>query len=171
MKYNKRQLVVNPDGTFSVKKPIIKYGQQFDDFHLLLFIHGNVPSKKNSKRLGVREGIKKDGTMGFLPTIRCSKATNRYALESESQYIDLAPIFRKVYNSLEKPIKVEFLFFRETIQEWDFPNLCQMPLDLMVKHDWIADDNVNCILPYPPPCLPFWAVDKNNSGLQLKIMK
>lgn len=120
---------------------------------LNIFIPGNVPSSKNSKQW----------TGKFLVH---SKQSQTYYRNSESFWVKYAPLFRKNIQNLQKPISIEFTFIRGTRHKFDYVNPLQTILDLMVKHNWIDDDNADEVL----PSFGKYSYDKNNPGVNIKIL-
>lgn len=124
------------------------------------FFKGNIPSFKNSKRIF--------RTKTGKTILTHSKAVQKYLDEFEGQWEDRNTIlaFRKQLEGKEKPYKIGFFFVREDRRRFDYINMLQLPQDLMVKHGFIEDDNCNEII----PVVLGYKVDKNNSGILIKIL-
>jgi Holliday junction resolvase RusA-like endonuclease len=99
-------------------------------------IPGNTPSSKNAKQW----------TGKFLIA---NKNTQLWRKENEETFINHKNEFREITKDLEKPFAIHFSFVRKSRHKADFGNLCQAVLDEMTKHNWIDDDNMDEILPYP----------------------
>lgn len=114
------------------------------------FISGNVPSSKNSKQWTGRALI-------------WSKSARKYVKDTESQWIKLAPKFRLLASKKEKPLRIHFKFFRGSRHKFDYPNPLQTTLDLMVRYDWIDDDNADEVI----PVFEVYEYDKENPGVEI----
>lgn len=128
-----------------------------------IFIPGDVMSSKNAKRIIPNRG--KTGQRFFIldsiQVVNYKKAT-RHHWESNRN------IFKKMSEYKKLPLKVEFQFVRETKRRFDFVNMLQLPLDCMVAHQWIEDDDYLNIVPVINPEVIF---DKRNPGLFIKIIQ
>lgn len=124
----------------------------------LIFIEGSVPSSKNSKQW----------TGKFLVT---SKTVQKYLKKYEYQWKHIPPQF-SLLESKDYPIIIGFHFVRGSHHRWDFINMCQICLDLMVTYKWIPDDNMDYII---PQCLfvegKHYSYNKTNPGVYIKIIK
>ena len=60
----------------------------------------------------------------------------------------LRPKFEKAMEGKELPLDIGFHFVRDSKRKMDFHNIVQIILDLMTAHDFIEDDNMDCVLPY-----------------------
>lgn len=96
-----------------------------------------------------------------------SKTVREYDKNYGYQYFDPENIkkFKKMIEHKIKPIKIGFYFIRDSRRKFDYVNIAQYPLDLMVKHGWIDDDNCNEII----PVFLGYRVDKFKSGMIIKI--
>jgi hypothetical protein len=73
---------------------------------------------------------------------------------------------------LEKPYKIGFFFVRKTLRIFDFHNICAGPLDLMVLYNYLDDDNIGEVLPYPIKVNnKFYFKDATNPGMYIVIFK
>lgn len=106
-----------------------------------IFIEGNIPSFKNSKRVF--------RTKGGKTVLTHSKAVQKYLDDFECQWGDRKNIlaFRKELEGRKKPYKIGFYFFRATRHKFDYINMAQLPQDLMVKYGWLEDDNCDEVIP------------------------
>lgn len=118
-----------------------------------IFIPGNVPSSKNSKQW----------TGKFLVH---SKQSQTYYKLSGQDWTKFGVQFRQLTKNLPKPLKVEFTFIRGSRHKFDYVNPLQTVLDLMVKYNWIDDDNADEIKPY----FGDYSYDKDNPGVVIKII-
>lgn len=118
----------------------------------MIFIAGNVPSSKNSKRWTGKMLIN-------------SKTVMRYIKETKKQYVLNCQVFKEMTVGLEYPIVVSFKFIRGSKHKFDYINPAQTVQDLMVKNYWIEDDNMNYIIPHFEP----YEYDKENPGVEIKV--
>lgn len=117
-----------------------------------LTIPGETPSLKNSKQV-----IQVKGKPRLIP----SKAYQDWAkgLILELKRCELAG------QEWNYPIKVDFHFYRSTYRRFDFINLAQGPLDLMVEAGILTDDDMCHVIPGEWG----WSVDKGNPRAVLTI--
>lgn len=123
-----------------------------------IFIHGNVPSSKNSKRIVHVNG---------RTIVLMSKFAETYIKHTAVQWDANRNNFHKLICNKPRPYKIEFQFIRESKRRFDFVNLCQLPLDLMTKYQWIEDDDYTNVIPIINPEVIF---DKENSGIKIKVL-
>ena len=121
-------------------------------------IFGNVPSSKNNKRIAYVKG---------RTLVLMSKFAETYIRETATQWKAHRNNFHRLISNKTKPYKIEFQFIRETRRRFDFINLCQLPLDLMVKHGYLEDDDYTNVIPIINPEVIF---DKKNSGIKIKVL-
>ena len=119
-----------------------------------IFINGNTPSSKNSQQWTGRYLIK-------------SKATQQYIKDSKQEYLDNTNKFLKMLEGVDKPYKIEFTFIRKSKHRFDYINAAQIVQDLMVKYDWLEDDNMMEMKPF----FGDYKYDKENPGTIIKIIK
>lgn len=125
-----------------------------------IFIYGNVPSSKNNKR------VIRSNKNGRIIVLNSTFATE-YIKRTASQWDAYRNQFLGLIKYIPKPHHIRFQFVREGKQRFDFVNLCQLPLDLMVKNGWIEDDDYTNIVPVIDPEVIF---DKNNAGLKITVL-
>lgn len=118
----------------------------------MIFIPGNVPSSKNSKVW----------TGKFFVW---SKACNKYVKESKDFWIENKQSFLLEVKGKKKPYKVHFKFIRNSKHRFDYVNPLQTILDLMVKYEWIEDDNADIIM----PIFDVYEYNKNNGGVYITL--
>ena len=118
-----------------------------------IFIAGNVPSSKNSKVW----------TGKFLVH---SKTVQKYIKQSKSDYEFYKPYFKKLIKDKELPYKISFKFIRGSKHKFDYINPAQTVQDLMVKYEWIEDDNMTFIIPFFEP----FEYNKKQPGVIIKIL-
>lgn len=122
----------------------------------MITIYGNVPSSKNSKQLF------KNKNTGKLFVAKSSLCLN-YIKNTELQWIANKRSFDIMFANKKKPLKIKLKFFRDSKRKADYINLAQLPLDLMVKHKWIPDDNYTEIIPIFLPI----EIDTKNPRLEI----
>tara|TARA_R100000664_G_scaffold34214_1_gene55121 strand:- start:2355 stop:2732 length:378 start_codon:yes stop_codon:yes gene_type:complete len=118
-----------------------------------IFIPGNVPSSKNSKQWTGKMLIN-------------SKATRAYIKATMGFYMGNKVDFQKMLKGREKPYRVSLQFIRGTKHKFDYINPAQTVQDLMVKYNWIKDDNCEEII----PVFEEYKYDKKNPGVIIKIL-
>lgn len=123
-----------------------------------IFIYGNVPSSKNSKRIVYVKGS---------TIVLNSKFAEDYIKKTANQWTLNRNNFTHLIKNKKKPYNIEFQFIRETKRRFDFVNLCQLPLDLMTKYNWIEDDDYTNVIPVINPEVIF---DKKNCGIKIKVL-
>ena len=143
--------------------------------HSMVFIQGNIPSSKNSK-VATSKGVFHSKTVtkwlreqGIQHYSVSKKEVTLYKTkpcifpEKELRYF--------LSKNIERPLKLGIHFVRASKTKFDFHNICQIVMDLMVAFDIIEDDNMDCILPFPMQINGSWySVDKNNPGVYIAIL-
>ena len=117
-----------------------------------VFIKGNVPSSKNSKRWTGKMLINSKTVMKYYKAVGLQMKQN-------------AVKFRKTYDTKDKPCYVSFKFIRDSRRKFDYINPAQTIQDLMVKYNWIDDDNCQEIIPIFEP----YKYNKENPGVVIRI--
>lgn len=118
-----------------------------------IFIKGNVPSSKNSKRWTGKMLIN-------------SKTVMKYKKNTCDDWWSNCIKFKEMIQGKEKPYKIGFYFIRDSKRKFDYINAAQLPLDLMQEYDWIEDDNVENVI----PVFLGYEVDKENPGIRIEIL-
>lgn len=119
----------------------------------MIYLKGNVPSSKNSKRWTGRN---------LIP----SKTVENYLEQYEIQYKLYANEFKEMIKNKKKPYYIGFYFIRNSKRKFDYNNLTQLPQDLMVKYNWLDDDNADYIVPIGLG----YTVDKAKAGLIITVL-
>lgn len=126
-------------------------------------IHGNVPSSKNNK-IAYK--------VGRFCSIRDSEKAKKYKDEKEKQYYEKGLEFRLKIQEKAKPLEVGFFFINNTNVRFDIINKMQVVQDMMVKHGWIDDDNVQELVPYFPKINGYhYAVNESYAGVIIMIRR
>jgi hypothetical protein len=118
-----------------------------------IFIPGNVPSSKNSKQWTGKMLIN-------------SKATRAYIKNSTEFYMKNRVAFQSMLKGKEKPYSLSLQFIRGTKHKFDYINPTQTIHDVMVKFNWLKDDNCDEII----PIFEKYKYDKENPGVIIKII-
>lgn len=123
-----------------------------------IFIPGNVPSSKNS-RMRTRSGI-------FIKSPLCFK----YEKATKVIWEGKAEEVRQLTDNAEKPILIGLHFVRDSKRKCDFHNLVQFIADLMVKYEWIEDDNMTQVffVPYIRNGT-YYSINKSECGVWIKV--
>jgi hypothetical protein len=119
-----------------------------------IWINGNVPSSKNSKVIT---------KSGFIVH---SKQCQTYYKASKQEWLDNREIFLDMITDVDLPIKVAIKFVRQSKHKFDYVNPAQTILDLMVKYQWIEDDNADIIIPVFEP----YKYSKEKPGVYIKLI-
>lgn len=119
----------------------------------MIYLKGNVPSSKNSKRWTGRN---------LIP----SKTVENYLEQYEIQYKLYANKFKEMIKDKKKPYYIGFYFIRNSKRKFDYNNLTQLPQDLMVKYKWLDDDNADYIVPIGLG----YTVNKAKAGLIITVL-
>jgi len=124
---------------------------------MILFCEGNVPSSKNGRRWTGKY---------FVP----SKATIRWRKDTKWWWIENKDVFKELVKNKKLPLKVGLHFVRGSRHRYDWVNPVQTIQDEMVKMEWIEDDDVINILPFPFKMKKsFTSYNKERAGFYLKV--
>lgn len=129
----------------------------------MIFIAGNTPSSKNSKRI-ITITDKKTGK----ETTRLinSKVTEKYIKNSKADWLINKNEFLKMLKGKEKPYKVELFFIRNSKRRFDYINAAQIIFDLMQEYGYIEDDDSTNVI----PIFKGFEVDKVRTGVKIDIL-
>lgn len=119
----------------------------------MIFIPKNVSSSKNGKRWTGKYLINSKTTMEYI------KHTKRHYAENKDKFLEMT-------EDLEPPYYVSFKFIRDTRRRFDYVNPLQTVQDMMVKYEWIEDDNMKFIIPVLIP----YELDKENAGVYIDVI-
>jgi Holliday junction resolvase RusA-like endonuclease len=71
----------------------------------------------------------------------------------------------------DRPLKIGFYFVRDSRRKFDFVNIVQTVQDLMVRAEWLADDNMDEMVPVPVEVDgTFYRVDKYHPGVYIMVL-
>jgi hypothetical protein len=122
-----------------------------------IWLNGNVPSSKNSKRLVTRGG---------KPRLIWSKLAMAYKRAVLPEMGAELMHWHNLISESKEPHIVCFHFVRSSKRKFDFHNACQTISDLMVEADWISDDNMDVFIPVPLQIDGRWySIDKDAPGV------
>lgn len=129
----------------------------------MIFISGNTPSSKNSKRI-ITITNKKTGKK--TTRLINSEVTEKYIKNSKADWVLNKRNFLKMLVGKEKPYKVELFFIRDSKRKFDYINAAQIVFDLMQHYGYIEDDDsINVI-----PVFKGFEVDKARAGVEIEVL-
>lgn len=120
----------------------------------MIKIKGNVPSSKNSKQWVGKYLINSKTVRNYLKAYEY-----QWNLEENKKK------FKEMIKGTSKPYYIGFYFIRDSKRKFDYVNIAQLPLDLMVKYGWIEDDNCTEII----PVFKGYEINKDNSGVIITL--
>jgi len=127
-----------------------------------IWIPGNVPSSKNSKRIvSVKDKLGNKRTL-----IINSKTTEAYIKATEWIWKAERKNIQAFLAGKEKPYRASFKFYRNSKRIFDYINPMQTVQDLMVRYEWIEDDNADILLPVIEP----YEYSKTNPGIKITFL-
>ena len=123
-----------------------------------IFIPGNVASSKNSKQWTGKKLV-------------WSKLASDYRDNTETLYLMYRQKFRTLCKGRPKPLEIGFYFVRDSRRKFDFVNLVQTVQDIIVRSEFLPDDNMDEMVPVPIEidgrC---YHVDKNQPGVYIVVL-
>lgn len=129
----------------------------------MVFITGNTPSSKNSKRI-ITITNKKTGKK--TTRLINSEVTEKYIKNSKADWILNKNNFKKMIKDKEKPYKIELYFIRDSKRRFDYINAAQIIFDLMQEYGYIEDDDSTNII----PIFKGFEVDKTRAGVEIRVL-
>ena len=129
----------------------------------MIFISGNTPSSKNSKRI-ITITNKKTGKK--TTRLINSEVTEKYIKISKTDWILNKRNFLKMLENKEKPYKIELFFIRDSRRRFDYINAAQIIFDLMQHYGYIEDDDSQNII----PVFKGFEVDKFRAGVEIRVL-
>lgn len=129
----------------------------------MIFIKGNTPSSKNSKRI-ITITNKKTGKK--TTRLINSEVTEKYIKNSKADWILNKNNFKKMLKGKEKPYKIELYFIRDSKRRFDYINSAQIVFDLMQSYDYIEDDDSTNII----PVFKGFEVNKARAGVEIRVL-
>lgn len=129
----------------------------------MIFIAGNTPSSKNSKRI-ITITNKKTGKK--TTRLINSEVTEKYIKTSKTDWILNKRNFLKMLENKEKPYKIELFFIRDSKRRFDYINAAQIIFDLMQEYGYIEDDDSTNVI----PAFKGYEVDKARAGVEIEVL-
>ncbi len=129
----------------------------------MIFISGNTPSSKNSKRI-ITITNKKTGKK--TTRLINSEVTEKYIKNSKADWVLNKRNFLKMLVGKEKPYKIELYFIRDSKRKFDYINAAQIVFDLMQEYGYIEDDNSTNVI----PIFKGFEVDKARTGVEISVI-
>ena len=129
----------------------------------MIFIAGNTPSSKNSKRI-ITITNKKTGKK--TTRLINSEVTEKYIKTSKTDWILNKRNFLKMLENKEKPYKIELFFIRDSRRRFDYINAAQIIFDLMQEYGYIEDDDSTNVI----PVFSGFKVDKARAGVEIRVL-
>lgn len=129
----------------------------------MIFIAGNTPSSKNSKRIITITSKKTEKKTTRLIN---SEVTEKYIKNSKADWLINKNKFFKMLKGKEKPYKIELYFIRDSRRKFDYINAAQIVFDLMQEYGYIEDDDSQNII----PVFKGFEVDKVRAGVEIEVL-
>lgn len=129
----------------------------------MIFIAGNTPSSKNSKRI-ITITNKKTGKK--TTRLINSEVTEKYIKNSKADWIINKNKFLSMVKNKSKPYKIELFFIRDSRRKFDYINAAQIVFDLMQEYGYIEDDDSTNVI----PIFKGFEVDKARAGVEIEIL-
>ena len=89
-----------------------------------------------------------------------------YIKSTKEDWINNKEKFEELLKNKEAPYQIEFTFLRNSRRKFDYINPCQTVQDLMVKYEYIQDDNCDYII----PSFGKYEYNKEGSGVKIKVL-
>lgn len=89
-----------------------------------------------------------------------------YISSTKSEYLKNKEKFLKLLEGKEPPYTISFKFIRGSKHRFDYINPAQTVQDLMVKYEWIEDDNCEWMI----PCFEPYEYNKEEPGVYIKVL-
>ena len=129
----------------------------------MIFIAGNTPSSKNSKRI-ITITNKKTGKK--TTRLINSEVTEKYIKNSKADWVLNKMNFLKMLVGKEKPYRIELYFIRDSRRKFDYINAAQIIFDLMQEYKYIEDDDSTNVI----PIFKGFKVDKAKAGVEIEVL-
>ncbi len=128
-----------------------------------IYIPYEVMSSKNSR---VFEYVYSKAEKKKIPVLHHSAQYQEYVIMTRTYWAKNKARFWEMIEGKTPPYKVEFYFIRTTKGRFDYPNMMQGAMDLMVEHKWLADDHMELLMPYPGG----YEVKREIQGLVISVL-
>lgn len=128
-----------------------------------IILFGEIRSSKNSRQ--VFRSKQKDGS--FRTIVAKSDNAKKQETDYHWQLSDRAnkAKWEAMTGNLEYPFRLHFHFVRKTKARFDMINICQGPMDALVRAGYLPDDDANHVIPVFHP----HAIDKENPRIEIWI--
>ncbi len=120
----------------------------------MIFVGGNVASSKNSKIFTGR----------FLVD---SKLTQEYRNNVHLIFTMKKEEFLRDIENKEKPYYIGLYYQRKSRHRFDYSNVTQILLDLMVQYGWLEDDSADNVV----PVYMGYEYNKEDPGVKIQVLK
>jgi len=127
-----------------------------------IYIPYEVMSSKNSRTL---KYVRKTGSANKVPLLVHSPQYDEYVILSKQYWKKDRDRFLEMVSGCSTPYRIGFFFHRTTKGRFDYPNMMQGVMDLMVEHEWLEDDCADIIMPIPLG----YMVDKEIQGIIISM--
>jgi Holliday junction resolvase RusA-like endonuclease len=134
--------------------------------HPTITLYGELYSKKNSKRI-IRNRNTGKSMIISSQAYQDSELDFLYQLENDVNKTNWELMLKAnqdIYGN-QYPLHLNFKIYRQTKRSFDYNNIIQGLQDLMVKAEYLPDDNANYLIPSFTP----YEVDKHNPRVILSI--
>ena len=139
----------------------------------VVFLDCQIPSSKNSK-VATSTGVFHSKTVGKF--LRAHGIQHYSSGRKEVTLYKTIPLMfpvkelKELFADVTYPCEVGLHFVRDTKAKFDFINICQIVMDLMVAFEIIPDDNMDYIIPYAHVIDgKYYSVDKTNPGVYIVV--
>ena len=129
----------------------------------MIFITGNTPSSKNSKRIIT---ITNKETGKETTKLINSEVTEKYIKNSKADWVLNKRNFLKMLIDKEKPYRIELYFIRDSRRKFDYINAAQIVFDLMQEYGYIDDDDSTNVI----PIFKGFKVDRARAGVEIRVL-
>lgn len=137
-----------------------------------IVVEGELFSSKNSKQI-IQNKSKKSGARPFFliksKAARDGDSIITPQLNSQKKlWDDMFDVHIGIANSNDRqvfPLRIKFFIFRKTKRAFDLNNICQSLVDMLVKAEFIPDDNMNYLI----PVYGSWQLDKDRPRVEFLI--
>ena len=89
-----------------------------------------------------------------------------YIKNTKDLWLENKDCFLSMIENKEMPYTISFKFIRNSRRKFDYINPAQTVQDLMVKDDYIEDENCDCMV----PCFEQYEYNKEQPGVIIKIL-
>lgn len=125
----------------------------------VIVISGELYSSKNSRQILRRDNGK--------PFIAKSVSAKRQEKDMLWQFKDnvIRAAWKRMISGKALPLRLHFLIYRRTNQRFDYINIVQNLLDILVSAHYLEDDNANIVIPVFEP----YCIDRSHPRVELWV--